>query len=214
MPVTFFIRDVSRQPFSTKALEIEIDATVRDLKTHIFDRYGIPISIQSLTFGTSCLDQDGEKLLNLGLEHFSTITLDIKFSKISFLVNNKESTNTPVLNFTDPIQMSEDTFSQFQTTMKNQFYTVTKISDTPKNYLFTAPNLDEKFVVMVKSNKNKSSNNTMHLPSKAHIFEKLMTDLNIKDLRISIPNFPQMSNLQVVQEAEEHSDIDEDDLED
>ena len=142
MVYTMFVRNITRQPFTTLSFVVDTNTTVEELKEMIFNRLALPKSIQMLSANSHYFENNNDLLSSCGITPYSFATLDAKFS-----INDMKKIN----NFSEPISMTKDTFEQFKNSLSTtQNYYMT-FDDDKNIYVFQKnDNTNESFSVVVK----------------------------------------------------------------
>jgi phage anti-repressor protein len=137
-----FVRNITRQPFTTLSFVVDTNTTVEELKEMIFNRLALPKSIQMLSANSHYFENNNDLLSSCGITPYSFATLDAKFS-----INDMKKIN----NFSEPISMTKDTFEQFKNSLSTtQNYYMT-FDDDKNIYVFQKnDNTNESFSVVVK----------------------------------------------------------------
>jgi hypothetical protein len=130
MKLSLFIRDITCGKFKTHCIEVEDHLTLNEFKQTIENTFGLPQSLQMLTYNTRVLEElDPSEapyfLSDFGITNESTVTMDFKI--------RNETHRNPGFTFSKPIVMTSRAFKSF-ITANNSKYSYEKLED---RYVFT-----------------------------------------------------------------------------
>ena len=147
MTFSFFVKNVSSQPFTSKIIEMNDDSIVFDLKMKIYSIFKLPTSYQLLSYNTKYLLNDAEYLSFYGVGQDCVVTVDSKFD-----YSNKDLTSN--LDFVAPTKMSKNIFEQFKSTLQNDF-TYEKLQND--KYRIINKHDNNYFEIVIENNDNNSN---------------------------------------------------------